>query len=222
MTGGMSKQTVDPQDRGTAPQGPNAPLNTNETSHGVDHAFGFGQDHHSAHSTTHSGIYGADIQITDANGQAASGIDANTIRQWVASTVTTDQVAANSGALDNSFDATKATTKLNAQVEVTQAFDKSRQEFKNDLHNQADALLDEAKAIRAKNGGKDTEESRALTEQAGKKTALANYTDLVATAASLGTDNLGHLLAGEIATGANDVYRTARRNAVNNEINLTP
>ena len=141
-------------------------------------------------------------------GQAATGKSVDQIKAEVATATSTDAVTANSGALVNRFDAAQVEKELDTQVDVTQAFDQNRQEAKAELYVRAQAKADEARALRMANGGKDTDESRALDEEAVSLRKAGSYVDMAATAVFAGPE-LDDVLGGLVLTGTNRVYRAA-------------
>ncbi|HEY5971524.1 MAG TPA: hemagglutinin repeat-containing protein [Pseudoxanthomonas sp.] len=174
----------------------------------VSKSVGLGQDDDHQSSTTHSGINTKNITITDAAGQAATGKTMDQIKAEVATSTSTDTMAANSGALVNRFDAAQVQKELDVQTQVTQAFDQNRQEAKAELYAHAQAKADEAGAIRMANGGKDTDESMALDEEAVSLRKAGSYVDIAATAVFAGPE-LDDVLGGLALTGTNRVYRNA-------------
>lgn len=97
---------------------------------------GFGYDHGSDGSTTHSGINTGNIVITKADEQqtltgktAAEAIDA------IKTDISTETAAVNSGRLDNNFDKDEVFKELHLQVSVTK-------EFQNNARNQISSYID--------------------------------------------------------------------------------
>jgi filamentous hemagglutinin len=146
----------------------------------VNKSVGFGLDDDHQSSTTHSGINTKNITITDAAGQAATGKSMDQIKAEVATLTSTDTVTENSGALVNRFDAAQVQKELDVQTQVTQTFDQNRQEAKAELAANERAQRDEARDIRAANGGKDTEESKKLDEEAKSLHLYAQVLDVAA------------------------------------------
>lgn len=175
-------------------------------------SVGFGSDEDSQRSRTGSGINTGNITITDSIGQAGTGRTADEIQQEVLTATTTDLLLEDSGALGNRFDSAAVQKELAVQVQVTQAFDQSRQEAKTELYAHAQARADEARAIRMANGGFDTEESTLLDEEAAgiKKTAM--WLDIAAMAVFAGPDT-GNILMGETLTQVDLIRRTATPDA---------
>lgn len=170
--------------------------------------FGNASDHRS--SITESGINTANLVITDAADQAATGKTVEQVKADVATQTSTDTAQQNSGALANSFDANAVQKELDLQMSVTQAFDQNRQEAKAELYGRAQAKADEAHAVRMANGGVDTEESKALDKEATTLRKAGSYVDMAATATLVGPE-LDNVLGGLTLTDVNRVYRTASR-----------
>jgi filamentous hemagglutinin len=120
----------------------------------------------------------------------------------VATGTTTDTVALNSGHIANNYDAQAVQDEINLQVKVTQEFDKNRQAARNELYANALDKEKQAENIRFENGGYDTEESRALDEQAGTIRQTAMWTDVALTGLLYGGTNTTHLLGGLAETQA--------------------
>src|SRR5690606_26491642 len=185
ISGGIGRNGTGEQGEGWAAQGA-----ADGSAGGVsaNKGIGFGQDGDSQSSTTTSGINTANLVITDQVGQAATGTTVEQIMAGVSTDVTSDAVAASSGALTNRFDAYDVQRELDLQVQVTQAFDRNRQEVKAELHARAQAKADEARAIRMANGGVDTDESTKLDKEAASLRRGAMWTDMVAMTVFTGPD----------------------------------
>ncbi len=169
---------------------------------------GFGYDSDEQSSITRSGINTTNLIITDVDGQVATGKTIEQVKAEVATTTSTDQVAENSGALVNRFDAAAVQEEVDLQVQVTQAFDQNRQEAKAELYAHAQAKADEARAIRMANGGVDTEESSRLDEEAAGIKKSAKWLDSAAMALFTGPD-LSDALIGQTMTQVDLVHRAA-------------
>ncbi|MGO4222378.1 hemagglutinin repeat-containing protein [Lysobacter sp. TAF61] len=174
----------------------------------VNKSVGFGRDDDHQKSTTHSGINTGNILITDAAGQAATGKSIDHIKDAVATATTLDTLAAKSSALVNKFDAAKVQSELDLQTQVTQSFDQNRQDAKAEIYAHADAKRDEAREIRMANGGRDTDESTQLDQEAGSLQDKAKWLDIVAMAAYAGPD-VSNLVVGETITQADLARRAA-------------
>ena len=73
---------------------------------------------------------------------------ASAVKQSIATTTTTDQVQANSGAIANNFDKDAVQSEIDLQVKVTQQFDTTRQQAKTIVNQHIDGLnkqVDKAK-----------------------------------------------------------------------------
>ena len=87
--------------------------------------------------------------ITNTAGQAQlmgkpadtpDAVIANAVKQSIATTTTTDQVQANSGAIANNFDKDAVQSEIDLQIKVTQQFDTTRQQAKTIVNQQIDGL----------------------------------------------------------------------------------
>lgn len=130
---------------------------------GVNKTMGYGEEGESQTSVTHAGVNTANVTITDAKAQAATGVDVDAIKAKVHTDTTSDQVEANSGHLENSFDANAVQNELDVQTRVTQQFDHTRQGVSVLIDQQEQTLRD--KANEAALAG-DTQKAQELTQQA--------------------------------------------------------
>ena len=71
---------------------------------------------------------------------------ANAVKQSIATTTTTDQVQANSGAIANNFDKDAVQSEIDLQIKVTQQFDTTRQQAKSEINKAIDDLRKEKDA----------------------------------------------------------------------------
>lgn len=79
--------------------------------------------------------------------------------------------------LVNSFDEQKVTEELNAQVQITQAFDQERRKIKSEIYADVDKKREQATNIRRNNGGYDKDESIRLEVEAAKLDEKARWID---------------------------------------------
>ncbi|OOF46630.1 hypothetical protein BKK51_01835 [Rodentibacter trehalosifermentans] len=123
-------------------------------------------------------------QLACKRGHKGSSKTAETLAS-IKTDITTDNAQAQSGKLENRFDKDKVQKELDLQREVTQEFDKTRQDIKQELYNIADKKRAEAVEIRKNTKGKDgkngynTKESLELERQADMWEDVAFATDLV-------------------------------------------
>ena len=123
--------------------------NPNSTAQGkaslsVNKSIGIGSDSDHDSSVTQAGINTRNITITDAAGQAATGKSVEQVKADVATNVVTDTVDANSGHIDNNYDAQAVQDEINLQVRVSQKFDQNRQEAKAEINK----AVDDAKKVK--------------------------------------------------------------------------
>ena len=120
----------------------------------VNKSMGYASDSDSNASTTVSGINTQNLTITNTLGQAqlmgkpADTPDASVasaVKQSIATTTTTDQVQANSGAIANNFDKDAVQSEIDLQVKVTQQFDTTRQQAKAEIGSIEQGYRDKAK-----------------------------------------------------------------------------
>ena len=92
--------------------------------------------------------------ITNTAGQAQlmgkpadtpDAVIANAVKQSIATTTTTDQVQANTGAIANNFDKDAVQSEIDLQVKVTQQFDITRQQAKAEIGSIEQGYRDKAK-----------------------------------------------------------------------------
>ena len=179
-----------------------------EMDHGVSHAIGVGRDGDDRHSTTHSGISTADITIGDRAAQARTGTSAADIIKQAQTDKDSQQLAADNAPLENHFDAARVGRTIHSEMQVMQAFDKSRQEFKKEQLDKANTAHTQAQALRRANGGEETAESRRLDSQYETEKARANTVDLVASV-GFGAGSLGGVLT-SVGLTQGDFYKEVR------------
>ena len=197
--------------------GKNLGVGADNRSLGVNKSLGYGADDGHNASTTVSGINTANLTITNTAGQAqlmgkpADTPDASVasaVKQSIATSTTTTEVQANSGAIANNFNKDAVQSEIDLQVKVTQQFDKNRQAVKKDIYAAVKEKQDEARRIRLnENDGYDTDESRQLDAEAEKLKNIAKWIDMGAIGL-YGWGNTDVLLAGGLATQA-DLARQA-------------
>ena len=183
----------------------------------VNKSMGYASDSDSNASTTVSGINTANLTITNTAAQAQlmgkpadtpDAVIADAVKQSIATSTTTTEVQANSGAIANNFDKDAVQSEIDLQVKVTQQFDKNRQAVKKDIYAAVKEKQDEARRIRLnENDGYDTDESRQLDAEAEKLKNIAKWIDMGAIGL-YGWGNTDVLLAGGLATQA-DLARQA-------------
>ena len=149
------------------------------------HSVGFGYDKDSQSSTTKSGINTKNIEIRDQAGQLAkTGETVEQTLDSIRTDVTTDNAEQHSGKLENHFDKDEVQREIDLQRNVTQEFDRTRQDIKKELYNIADKKRAEAVEIRRNTRGEDgktgynTEESLELDRRADGLEKTAFYVDL--------------------------------------------
>jgi hypothetical protein len=72
---------------------------------------------------------------------------ASAVKQSIATSTTTDQVQANSGAIANNFDKDAVQSEIDLQIKVTQQFDTTRQQAKTIVNTKIDGLNKDIKAL---------------------------------------------------------------------------
>ena len=149
------------------------------------HSVGFGYDKDSQSSTTKSGINTSNIEIRDQAGQLAkTGETVEQTLDSIKTDVTTDNAAQHAGKLENHFDKDEVQREIDLQRNVTQEFDRTRQDIKKELYDIADKKRAEAVEIRRNTRGEDgktgynTEESLELDRRADGLEKTAFYVDL--------------------------------------------
>ena len=149
------------------------------------HSVGFGYDKDSQSSTTKSGINTSNIEIRDQAGQLAkTGETVEQTRDRIKTEVTSDNAAQHAGKLENHFDKDEVQREIDLQRNVTQEFDRTRQDIKKELYDIADKKRAEAVEIRRNTRGEDgktgynTEESLELDRRADGLEKTAFYVDL--------------------------------------------
>ena len=149
------------------------------------HSVGFGYDKDSQSSTTKSGINTKNIEIRDQAGQLAkTGETVEQTLDSIRTDVTTDNAEQHSGKLENHFDKDEVQREIDLQRNVTQEFDRTRQDIKKELYDIADKKRAEAVEIRRNTRGEDgktgynTEESLELDRRADGLEKTAFYVDL--------------------------------------------
>ena len=159
-------------------------------AHGWDsleetHSVGYGSDKESQNSVTRSGISTANVIIRDEAEQLKrTGKTAQETFEAIKTDITTDNAQSQSGKLENHFDKEKVQKELDLQRDVTEEFDRTRQDIKKELYEIADKKRAEAVAIRKNTTGEDgktgynTKESLALDSSANKLEKVAFYVDL--------------------------------------------
>ena len=101
-----------------------------------------------ASAITPLGLFAFDSCITNTAGQNATGTGVDAVKSQIATSTTTDQVQANSGAIANNFDKDAVQSEIDLQIKVTQQFDTTRQQAKTIVNQQIDGLnkqVDKAK-----------------------------------------------------------------------------
>ncbi|OOF46639.1 hypothetical protein BKK52_11185 [Rodentibacter trehalosifermentans] len=152
----------------------------------VGHSIGYGSDKESQRSITKSGINTKNLLIKEETEQLnRTGKTAAETLASIKTDITTDNAQAQSGKLENRFDKEKVQKELDLQREITQEFDKTRQNIKQELYNIADKKRTEAVEIRKNTKGKDgkngynTKESLELERQANIWEDVSLATDIV-------------------------------------------
>ena len=150
----------------------------------VGKAIGYGKVKDNRNSITHSGINTRNLVITDDAGQQkATGMSAAQTAARLYTDINTDTAEAASGSLKNQFDKEAVQKELDRQREVTQEFDRTRQQVKQTIHGMVDDKRKKAESIRYGNiidgkRGYNNKESLALDASADKWEKTAFYTDL--------------------------------------------
>ena len=178
--GELTTETKNAQGKDNAKQ-----LATGWDSLETTHSVGFGYDKDSQSSTTKSGINTKNIEIRDQAGQLAkTGETVEQTLDSIRTDVTTDNAEQHSGKLENHFDKDEVQREIDLQRNVTQEFDRTRQDIKKELYNIADKKRAEAVEIRRNTRGEDgktgynTEESLELDRRADGLEKTAFYVDL--------------------------------------------
>ncbi|MBJ7310540.1 hypothetical protein H7U20_10065, partial [Rugamonas sp. CCM 8940] len=114
---------------------------------------GFGSDSGSQSSVTRSGISGGVILITDQARQAASGKDVAAVLAGIATDVTTENAASQSGVLAKDWDAKQLQKEVDAQIAITQ-------EFSRQAPKQIAKFADEQRAAILAQGGTEEEANK--------------------------------------------------------------
>ena len=149
------------------------------------HSVGFGYDKDSQSSTTKSGINTKNIDIRNTSAQESlTGKAVNETISTIKTDITLDSAQSQSGKLENRFNKDDVQKEIDLQRNVTQKFDQTRQDVKQELYNIADKKRAEAVEIRRNTRGEDgktgynTDESLALDNSANKLEKVAFYVDL--------------------------------------------
>ena len=147
----------------------------------------------------------------DAGQQKATGMSAAQTAARLYTDINTDTAEVASGSLKNQFDKEAVQKELDRQREVTQEFDRTRQQVKQTIHGMVDDKRKKAESIRYGNiidgkRGYNNKESLALDASADKWEKTAFYTDL-ALGAIYGIGNSNAM----IYTGAAAAADPARR-----------
>ena len=109
-----------------------------------------------ASAITPLGLFAFDSCITNTAGQAqlmgkpADTPDASVasaVKQSIATSTTTTEVQANSGAIANNFDKDAVQSEIDLQMKVTQQFDTTRQQAKTIVNTKIDGLNKDIKAL---------------------------------------------------------------------------
>nr|WP_312266989.1 hemagglutinin repeat-containing protein [Neisseria sp.] len=143
-------------------------------------SVGYGSDSDSRSGTTKSGINARNISITDEAGQIRqTGLSAEETIAKIHTDVTTQTAADASGSLKNVFDKDAVQRELDLQREVSQEFDKTRQEVKQELYAIVDDKRAQAAKIRRENGGYDNnaKEAAVLDKQADELNEKIRWVD---------------------------------------------
>ncbi|STP02805.1 filamentous hemagglutinin outer membrane protein [Haemophilus parainfluenzae] len=151
----------------------------------ITHSVGFGYDKDSQSSTTKSGINTKNIEIRNTSTQESlTGKTVNETISAIKTDITLDSAQSQSGKLENRFNKDEVQREIDLQRNVTQEFDRTRQDIKKELYNIADKKRAEAVEIRRNTRGEDgktgynTDESLALDNSANKLEKVAFYVDL--------------------------------------------
>ena len=205
-------------DRHASPSQPNMPndqsrasaISNREMDDGVNHAIVVGRDGDNRHSTSHSAISTAQITIRDSDAQARTGTSAADRIKQVQTAKDSAQLTADNAALENHFDAARVGQTISSEMQVMQAFDKTRQAFKQAQLDRANAAHSQAQALRRANGGEETAESRRLDSQYETEKARGNTVDLVASMV-YGAGSLNGVLT-TVGLTQGDMYKEVRDN----------
>ena len=158
------------------------------------------------------GLFAFDSCITNTAGQAQlmgkpadtpDVVIANEVKHSIATSTTTDQVQANSGAIANNFDKDAVQSEIDLQIKVTQQFDTTRQQAKTIVNTKLEALNKDIKALEdAKTAGTITaDQDKLLT----KKLAERNNWQIGGTL----IDSIASGLSGPSSTGAAGILANA-------------
>ena len=135
--------------------GKNLGVGADNRSLGVNKSLGYASDDGHNASTTVSGINTANLTITNTAGQAQlmgkpadtpAAVIADAVKQSIATSTTTTEVQANSGAIANNFDKDAVQSEIDLQIKVTQQFDTTRQQAKSEINKAIDDLRKEKDA----------------------------------------------------------------------------
>lgn len=118
--------------------------------------------------------------ITNTAGQAqlmgkpantSADVIANAVKQSIATSTTTTEVQANSGAIANNFDKDAVQSEIDLQMKVTQQFDTTRQQAKTIVNTKLEALNKDIKALEdAKTAGTITaDQDKLLTKKLAER-----------------------------------------------------
>ncbi|MFU2083338.1 hemagglutinin repeat-containing protein, partial [Gallibacterium anatis] len=130
-------------------------------------SFGFGSDKESQASLTKSGINTTNLHIRDEQAQLAkTGKTVAAMKGEISTSITTDSAELHTGKLAQNFDKERLQKELDLQRDVTQDFDRNRQDVKNELYAIVDKKRENATQIRKINGGYDTGFSAQLDREA--------------------------------------------------------
>ena len=134
----------------------------------VSKSMGYASDSDSNANTTVSGINTGNLTITNTAGQAQlmgkpadtpAAVIADAVKQSIATSTTTDQVQANSGAIANNFDKDAVQSEIDLQIKVTQQFDTTRQQATSMVNTKIDSLKKELETA------KTPEEAKAIQDK---------------------------------------------------------
>ncbi|AZI13983.1 hypothetical protein [Avibacterium paragallinarum] len=142
-------------------------------------SFGFGSDKESQSSLTKSGINTTNLHIRDEQSQLAkTGKTVETTRGEISTDITTDTAEQHTGKLAQNFDKERLQKELDLQRDVTQDFDRNRQDVKNELYAIVDKKRENATLIRKINGGYDTGLSIQLDNEAADLDEKVRWLDM--------------------------------------------
>ena len=150
--------------------------------------------------------------ITNTAGQAQlmgkpadtpAAVIANAVKQSIATSTTTTEVQANSGAIANNFDKDAVQSEIDLQVKVTQQFDTTRQQAKTIVNQHIDGLNKDIKALEdAKTAGTITaDQDKLLTEKLAERDNWQIGGTIV--------DSIASGLSGPSSTGAAGILANA-------------